>query len=655
LAGSYLYLTKIVSFSPWNALTQEAIIGQFFETVSSTFTDEKFVKYLEKFGIGKFIDLGLDVAAGCGVPAATVIKEAFHGIKGLFNSYKKAACVSGQVSLIDKKNKLAEKISKFKIHYVVFIDDLDRLNKDEVKLVIQLVKSVCNIPNFIFVMSFDEDVVADALKNEQNCDGKEYLDKIVQLRYDLPDVGNNQIRNILIDKINKMFGRYLTKEDVKRFNSALSYGLFGKIDTLRKAYRFLNFVSLSIDDLVKEINIVDLISIEYISMFYEGSIGCLDAYSHYLFGVYSGYGESSNEKPTFEKALANIGDDDLRYLVYFLFPRAFQESGTFDKSEALAEKKICLRQQFDLYRSGSLGNDRIPREVFFEAMKGASVDSIEKFANGLQKNQLNSFFDYCECLVPESKNIDELAAVTNYLLNSFGKMPLADAPLGERNEAFSNLFLHSILMKYQREVALPWLLDKLSTGTNLLSLGSFGFAMSKESSDYSMFLNSEYTQEDKDSLSKAAALSCLNILKSKSYTWRAGNGIWLSGKYYPEETKKALSDFNDDSLLVLLVGTMYKGWVSFGEGTSTIYTYPLSDINSFFPMPRTIEAAKRYLMNNAISKENVVFVRNLIAFLIQPTSRSAADSCTISYIAENGEKAGLINGDVELLLDSERE
>ena len=72
-------------------------------------------------------------------------------------------------------------------------------------------------------------------------------------------------------------------------------------------------------------------------------------------------------------------------------------------------------------------------------------------------------------------------------------------------------------------------------------------------------------------------------------------------------------------------------------------------------MPRTIEAAKRYLKNNTISKENVVFVRNLIAFLIQPTSRSAADSCTISYIAENGEKAGLINGDVWLLLDSELE
>ncbi|MGF6174239.1 P-loop NTPase fold protein [Ensifer sp. 4252] len=73
------------------------------------------------------------------------------------------------------------------LHVVCIVDDLDRLEDDEIRDVAALVKSVGNIPNVSYLLAYDPERVALALSGDVSIKaGLQYLEKIVQLQVRLP-------------------------------------------------------------------------------------------------------------------------------------------------------------------------------------------------------------------------------------------------------------------------------------------------------------------------------------------------------------------------------------------------------------------------------------------------------------------------------------
>ena len=68
---------------------------------------------------------------------------------------------------------IIKKLKDEKIKIIVSIDDIDRLSDEEIVAVFQLVKSLADFPNTIYVLAFDYDVVVRALGKVQHGDGKE--------------------------------------------------------------------------------------------------------------------------------------------------------------------------------------------------------------------------------------------------------------------------------------------------------------------------------------------------------------------------------------------------------------------------------------------------------------------------------------------------
>src|SRR5262249_37240448 len=64
-----------------------------------------------------------------------------------------------QKSYINLRQQLAKSGRKF----LVTIDDIDRLESAEVKAIMQLVKSIGQLPNVIYLLAYDRDIVAAAL------------------------------------------------------------------------------------------------------------------------------------------------------------------------------------------------------------------------------------------------------------------------------------------------------------------------------------------------------------------------------------------------------------------------------------------------------------------------------------------------------------
>jgi hypothetical protein len=85
------------------------------------------------------------------------------------------------------KQKIVHKIQELNVGFVVILDDLDRLEPEQAVEVVRLVRSVADFPRVAYLMCYDREVLAQALKTGLKvADGDLFLQKIVQLTFNIP-------------------------------------------------------------------------------------------------------------------------------------------------------------------------------------------------------------------------------------------------------------------------------------------------------------------------------------------------------------------------------------------------------------------------------------------------------------------------------------
>jgi formylglycine-generating enzyme required for sulfatase activity len=79
---------------------------------------------------------------------------------------------------------------------VVFVDDLDRCPPDKALQVLQAIKLFLDVPGCIFVLGLDPEAIRDAVRTRYRDEAKarEYLEKIIQLPFILPDIEDEAMR-----------------------------------------------------------------------------------------------------------------------------------------------------------------------------------------------------------------------------------------------------------------------------------------------------------------------------------------------------------------------------------------------------------------------------------------------------------------------------
>lgn len=119
--------------------------------------------------------LGVDAAGGAGAATA-----ATRGLIWLADKFRGPKPRSPQ----EERRSLEAKLKKGKTAVVVLIDELDRVEDDDVRAVAQLVKAVGDIKGISYLVAYDPERVADALGRGTGEDrrktGEAYLEKIVQ-------------------------------------------------------------------------------------------------------------------------------------------------------------------------------------------------------------------------------------------------------------------------------------------------------------------------------------------------------------------------------------------------------------------------------------------------------------------------------------------
>ena len=165
-----------------------------------------------------------------------------NGVKELRESLKQ----------VIKQTKKEEKAHRF----VVFVDDLDRLEPAVAVQILELLKNIFTIPDCVFVLAIDYQVVVKGLEakfgppSEQNeWEFRAFFDKIIQVPFMMP-MAQYKLDEYVISKLVKEENKdgidYFTKKEVKN----LAGGSLGAIAELtignnpRAIKRLLNSVSL---------------------------------------------------------------------------------------------------------------------------------------------------------------------------------------------------------------------------------------------------------------------------------------------------------------------------------------------------------------------------------------------------------------------------
>ena len=249
----------IVTFNPWWFSGQDNLARAFLGQLQAVLPakNEKFKKLGDLFGdfaegVGGLIDLS-GMTGGAGSKIGKLI--------GLVTK-RKPKDVPALKSEISKILREAGK------RILVVIDDIDRLTPEETRQLFTVIKALADFPNVVYLLAFDREVAAQAIEQQSGMPGERYLEKIIQVPFELPPVDRVALRAALFKRLDEVLGD--TSDglfDQSYWTNAFHDGIDPLIQVPRDVVRFTNTLSVTYPAVRGEVNPVDFIALEALRVF----------------------------------------------------------------------------------------------------------------------------------------------------------------------------------------------------------------------------------------------------------------------------------------------------------------------------------------------------------------------------------------------------
>jgi predicted KAP-like P-loop ATPase len=254
----------IVPFNPWWFSGHEKLAKHFFDQFQASLATSEVDLAVLQGKIAEFADMVSELPASIHIPYISIGKIAVE-----FTPMK-----SSVKNVIKLKIEIAEELRKQPRRIFVTVDDIDRLNPDEIRQLFGVIKSVADFPNVVYLLTFDKKVVIEALRESQGISGENYLEKIVQFPFELPLPDRSSLSRLLFARLESiMAGTPQGLFDQTYWGNVFMRGIEHFISTPRKINLLTNTLSVTYPAVQGEVNPVDFIGIETLRIF------CPEAYN----------------------------------------------------------------------------------------------------------------------------------------------------------------------------------------------------------------------------------------------------------------------------------------------------------------------------------------------------------------------------------------
>ena len=240
-----------INFNPWISYDGQNIHDSFFKTVEQE---------LKIFGN----DLSSNLAQYAKLVSANYDNNLIKIGTDLVNIFQNKS-ISERFEQI---NLLVKNIGK---RIIIYIDDLDRLQKGEIIQVTKLIRNTANFSNTIFIVAYDREYIINAFEDFGKEKSHNYLEKIFQIEIELPNIDSSIIRKELVNKLNNRLPKDHFDEINKLYspNSSTAYPFLDLIlTTLRDVNRFINVFTYQYNQIQSEVNFTDFFNITLLRIKY---------------------------------------------------------------------------------------------------------------------------------------------------------------------------------------------------------------------------------------------------------------------------------------------------------------------------------------------------------------------------------------------------
>lgn len=150
---------------------------------------------------------------------------------------------------------------------VVLIDDLDRLDHEEVMTMLKLVRLSANFPNVIYLLAFDEERIARVAGNAYGdpAEGRQFLEKIIQYPFSLPAVGLDRLAKYVMRHAQSACmdaGIELSEKAWSEYYQVCRELFLPHLGTPRQAIRYANALRFALPMLRGEVDPFDQMIVE---------------------------------------------------------------------------------------------------------------------------------------------------------------------------------------------------------------------------------------------------------------------------------------------------------------------------------------------------------------------------------------------------------
>lgn len=235
-----------VTFSSFLPGDEQTLVASLLSSITSAIRERYLVPGLRR----DFVRYGRTVAG--------VIPKMGESLKDLFDRPSQAEEIA----------EFKDLLGRLPVRVVVLLDEIDRLQQDELRVLLKLLRGVADLPRLRYVCAFNKQAVTQTIAGSNTKQGLDYLEKFFPVELALPKIDEETLRDLFRIRLNAIRQKYsaTATEDEKHVTEQWEQLWFtaGKryFTTLRRLSTYFKNLEAVSRAIGKEVNFFDLSVLE---------------------------------------------------------------------------------------------------------------------------------------------------------------------------------------------------------------------------------------------------------------------------------------------------------------------------------------------------------------------------------------------------------
>jgi KAP family P-loop domain len=397
---------QVCTLNTWAPADVPALLADFFAAIRAVLPGGKRSRRIREL---------LSEYAQVAVPALGAIPVAGSAVQGMAENVVKLRAAQ---PLQSRFNELARQLRELDLRVLVVLDDVDRLQPDELLMLLKAIRLLARFPGVYYLLAYDEQTVVDVLTctavAQDNRDrALAYLEKIVQVRLDVPPAQRFYTEQMLSSAIGDLLARLkmsFSEEETGRFRQLYEVLLQFTLAQPRAVGRFVRQAFAYLPMLEPgEFDVVDFLTLSHLRTLAPASYRLLARSKRSLVVSMSNAAEGAHSQlqdQIKEKLAQECPDyaDILLVVLTDLFPALSDDyqarCQTEDWSRWARAKRPAIEEYFDRYFVFG-----VPADDIADSTVRAALTAIAQERESTERRQVEALLTG-----PDRARADRLAA-----------------------------------------------------------------------------------------------------------------------------------------------------------------------------------------------------------------------------------------------------